>query len=254
MSSLNILKRAEAGHDPKTVGHLNRIRRSLTHLVGLVGDLLDAGQLQSGHFALRTREVSLASLAEDTVAEMRPLAEAKSQVLTTSLDPALPALQADGGRVAQVIRNLLHNAIRYTPASGRVHLSLAMASGALRCEVSDDGPGIDPAAMPHLFERFRQAQSQTSDGDQGVGSACSSPGRSSRPTAPWASRAARRGQHLLVHPARSASNPTLPRGAGSRPAGRRQPTTRLARRRFNRSRAIALAGRDAAPRAHSARS
>jgi signal transduction histidine kinase len=230
MSSLNILKRIEDGHDPKTLGHLNRIRRSLTHLVGLVGDLLDAGQLQSGHFALRTRDVPLAALAEDTVAEMRPLAEAKSQSLSAALDPALPAIQADGVRVAQVIRNLLHTAIRYTPAGGHMHLSLTADGDMLRCTVSDDGPGIDPAAMPHLFERFRQAQSQTSDRDQGVGLGLfiskaiveahgGSIGVESRP--------GQGSTFWFTLPAR-ADTPALPRGAGV-PAGGSAPADDQAR-------------------------
>lgn len=169
MSSLNILQRHEATQDAKTVSHLHRIRRSLTHLVGLVGDLLNAGQLQSGHFELRPRTLDLAPLVHDTLTEMRPLAEAKGQALTARLSPEVPRVVADEARLAQVVRNLVHNAVRYTPANGRIELVLATDGTQVRCEVRDDGPGIDGAAMPHLFQRFSQVHDEASGRDQGVG-------------------------------------------------------------------------------------
>jgi signal transduction histidine kinase len=169
MSSLNILERADAGQDAKTVRHLTRIRRSLADLVGLVGDLLNAGQLQSGHFHLRTRALDFAQVVAETVAELKPLAENKAHALTVTVDSALPRVCGDGARLAQVLRNVVHNAIRYTPANGRIHLSLAMAGPHLRCEVRDSGPGIEAAAMPHLFQRFSQVHKESPDREQGVG-------------------------------------------------------------------------------------
>jgi signal transduction histidine kinase len=169
MSSLNILERAEAGQDARTARHLTRMRRSLADLVGLVGDLLNAGQLQSGHFRLRTRAMDFEPVVAETVAELRPLAENKAHALSVTLDAALPQVCGDGARLAQVLRNLIHNAIRYTPANGRIQLSLAMAGPHLRCEVRDNGPGIEAAAMPHLFQRFSQVHDEAPDRDQGVG-------------------------------------------------------------------------------------
>lgn len=169
MSSLNLLQRQEAHHDARTVSHLQRMRRSLTHLVGLVGDLLNAGQLQSGHFALRTRRLDLGPLLADMVAEMRPLAEHKGHALTLDVEAALPAVVADEARLAQVLRNLIHNAIRYTPANGRIVLGASVDGERIRCEVRDDGPGIDETAMPHLFQRFSQVHDEASGRDQGVG-------------------------------------------------------------------------------------
>jgi signal transduction histidine kinase len=169
MSSLNILERSDAAQDAKTVRHLTRIRRSLADLVGLVGDLLNAGQLQSGHFHLRTQTLDFAHVVAETVAEMKPLAENKTHELSMTIDAALPPVCGDETRLAQVLRNLIHNAIRYTPAGGRIQLSLEAAGPHLRCEVRDDGPGIEAAAMPHLFQRFSQVHSEAADRDQGVG-------------------------------------------------------------------------------------
>ncbi|MNS86809.1 Alginate biosynthesis sensor protein KinB [compost metagenome] len=168
-SSLSILKRAEANQDAKTVSHLNRIGRSMTHLVGLVGDLLNASQLQSGHFELRTRPMAIDQVAKDTLAEMRPLAENKGHQLTLDIAPALPSIAGDEMRLAQVVRNLLHNAIRYTPASGRIHLTIRAEGAHVRLEVQDNGPGIEAAAERHLFQRFSQIHAESPDREQGVG-------------------------------------------------------------------------------------
>lgn len=169
MSSLNILKRVDDTHDPKTRTHLNRIRRSLTQLTGLVGDLLNAGQLQSGHFQLRTGTVALDAIAHETLAEMRTLADQKEQALSLTVDASVSAVPGDAARLAQVLRNLLHNAIRYTPEKGRIRVALSTDDGHVRCEVDDTGHGIAPADVPHLFERFRQAHAPAADHDQGVG-------------------------------------------------------------------------------------
>jgi signal transduction histidine kinase len=168
-SSLSILKRTEADQDAKTVSHLNRIGRSMTHLVSLVGDLLNASQLQSGHFQLRTRPMAIDRVAKDTLAEMRPLAENKGHRLTMDIAPALPSIPGDEMRLAQVVRNLLHNAIRYTPANGRIHLIIRAEGRDVRCEVQDNGPGIEAAAERHLFQRFSQVHAESPDRDQGVG-------------------------------------------------------------------------------------
>lgn len=169
MSSLNILERSEAHLDAKTVRHHDRIRRNLSHLVGLVGDLLNAGQLQSGHFQLRRRTLDLETVARETLAEMSALAESKGHALSMSAASELPCVDGDEARLAQVFRNLIHNAIRYTPANGRIHLTLTSDGTLARCELRDNGPGIDAAALPHLFQRFSQAHAEAPDRDQGVG-------------------------------------------------------------------------------------
>jgi signal transduction histidine kinase len=169
LSSLNILERPEADRNAKTVRHLDRIRRSLTQLIGLVDDLLHAGQLQNGHFQLRTRALALERVAQETLAEMSPLAENKSLLLSMTIVPELPRVWGDEARLAQVFRNLVHNAIRYTPSNGRIHLSLDVEGPHVRCEVRDTGPGIEAAAMPHLFQRFSRVHAGAPGRDQGVG-------------------------------------------------------------------------------------
>ncbi|HEY9722478.1 MAG TPA: ATP-binding protein [Oscillatoriaceae cyanobacterium] len=169
LGSLNLLERDADSLESKTVSHLKRMRRSVTHLNGLVGDLLNAGQLQSGHFRLRTRPLALAAVAAETVSEMRPLAEQKQQSLALDVSEDLPAIDGDGTRLEQVFRNLLHNAIRYTPDSGCIQLVLARDGEHIRCEVRDDGPGIAAEALPRLFQRFSQVHEAAPARDQGVG-------------------------------------------------------------------------------------
>lgn len=169
LGALNILKRHEASMDAKTVSQHDRIRRSLTNLIGLVGDLLNAGQLQSGHFRLRTRSLDLGMVAQEAVAEMRGLADQKGHSLSMRVLPELPPVCGDRTRLEQVFRNLIHNAIRYTPATGRIRVLIAFDGTQVRCEVQDDGPGIDAKALQLLFQRFSQAHTEAPDRDQGVG-------------------------------------------------------------------------------------
>lgn len=169
MGALSLLKRHESGLEVKVVSHHDRIRRSLTHLNGLVSDLLNASQLQNGHFRLFPVPLDLAQVAQESVAEMRGLAEQKGHSLALSVASELPPLHGDPTRLEQVFRNLLHNAIRYTPADGRIQLVVGAAGNQVRCEVRDNGPGIEPASMASLFHRFSQAHAGAPDRDQGVG-------------------------------------------------------------------------------------
>lgn len=169
LGSLSILKRHEQALDEKSISQHDRIRRSLTHLIGLVGDLLNAGQLQSGHFRLRTRSLELGTVAKDMVAEMRGLADQKGHTLALSLPPELPEVCGDRTRLEQVFRNLIHNAIRYTPANGLIQVRVGLEGHQVRCEVQDNGPGIESTALPALFQRFSQVHAEALDRDQGVG-------------------------------------------------------------------------------------
>ena len=97
------------------------------------------------------------------------LVDRRAQSGSVPLDAALPRVRGDETRLTQVLRNLIHNAIRYTPAGGRIHLSLEVAGPHLRCAVTDDGPGIGAAAVPLLVQRFSQVHSEAADRDQGGG-------------------------------------------------------------------------------------
>ncbi|HZA35189.1 MAG TPA: HAMP domain-containing sensor histidine kinase, partial [Vicinamibacterales bacterium] len=89
--------------------------------------------------------------------------------LTASIDPAVPQMMADGRRLQQVIWNLVHNAIKFTPDQGGVEVAVTRTSTSVQIRVTDNGQGISPDFLPYVFDRFRQADSSTTRGAWGLG-------------------------------------------------------------------------------------
>src|SRR6185503_18201682 len=99
---------------------------------------------------------------------MRPQAEASRITLTVETDAAF-TLRADGVRLSQVVTNLVGNALRFTPPGGTIAVTLSRDDDQAVLTVTDDGGGIDPAFLPHVFERFRQGDRKRSGGSRGLG-------------------------------------------------------------------------------------
>ena len=112
--------------------------------------------VDAGVDGLRKEKVDVAALAEQCTALVRPLAEARGLTLRLHSDGAA-VLEADPGKLREVLTNLLHNAIEYNRPDGSVELSVARHNGSLRVEVRDTGVGIAPEARAHIFERFYRA-------------------------------------------------------------------------------------------------
>src|SRR5205823_489233 len=100
---------------------------------------------------------------------VRPAAAAKAIRLRTAIDPDVGPATGDADRLQQVVWNLLANAVKFTPAGGNVELRLERAGAAARLSVSDSGAGIEPQFLPHLFERFTQADGSTRRAHAGLG-------------------------------------------------------------------------------------
>src|SRR2546426_843029 len=136
--------------------------------VGLVDDLLDLSQLESKRATLDLRPVDVAALVAYTVDKLRPLA----QYSGLRLDQATPAevwVTADRDRLEQVLTNLIDNALKYTPAGGRVDVRVVPSNGEVEISVSDTGKGIGPDDLPHVFERFYRADRSRTRGSGGTG-------------------------------------------------------------------------------------
>jgi signal transduction histidine kinase len=149
--------------------YLGRLRGSALSLNDLVSDLLNAAQLQAGTFMISPGVVALGALATDIVEDLRPLLEASQHELTLEIAPELPDVPGDEARVAQVLRNLLTNAIRYTPSGGELSLRIAPAEAGLRVEVADNGPGLTPEQVAGLFRRFGHGAGAAGNGGVGLG-------------------------------------------------------------------------------------
>ena len=126
-------------------------------LARLVDDLRMLSLADSGQLLLERREEDLAGIAERAAAAVAAQARVKDVRLDLALQDSLPRVALDSDRIAQVLRNLLSNALRHTPSGGRVALALRAEDGRAVVEVSDTGAGIPPEALPHVFDRFYRA-------------------------------------------------------------------------------------------------
>jgi PAS domain S-box-containing protein len=146
------------------------IERQVRHLTRLVDDLLDVTRITRGKVVLHKQPVEVATAVADAVETCRPLIDERGQELNVVLTPAL-RVEADPTRLAQVVGNLLNNAAKYTPEGGHIRLSADREGGEVVLRVKDDGIGIPPAVLPHVFDLFAQAEGSLhrSQGGLGIG-------------------------------------------------------------------------------------
>jgi CheY-like chemotaxis protein/anti-sigma regulatory factor (Ser/Thr protein kinase) len=135
----------------------------------LIEDLLDVSRMMSGKLRLNVRDAEVLSVVRAAVDAVRPAADAGGVTLHASLDPRSGRASIDPDRLQQVVWNLLNNAVKFTGRGGRVEVTLRRLDGELEIRVNDTGSGISPEFLPHLFERFRQADASTTRTHGGLG-------------------------------------------------------------------------------------
>ncbi|HEY0082307.1 MAG TPA: ATP-binding protein [Pyrinomonadaceae bacterium] len=156
--------------DEESVGKaFDVIERNAQNQKRLIDDLLDVSRIIGGKLLLDVREIELARIIEDAVEVVRPAAAARGIRLESSFDPEVWTVSGDAGRLRQVVWNLLSNAVKFTPEGGRVEVRLERDGSRARVAVSDTGKGIAPDFLPHVFERFRQADAKTTRAFDGLG-------------------------------------------------------------------------------------
>jgi signal transduction histidine kinase/ActR/RegA family two-component response regulator len=149
---------------------IETIHRNASALAHIIDDLLDVSRIVAGTLHLVHHPVDLAAVVEAAFDAVRPLAEAKNTQLHFAPDPSsTEVVSGDADRLQQVVVNLLSNAIKFTPENGRVDVSIKHAGSNLELAVEDTGEGISPDFLPHVFDRFRQADSATSRRHGGLG-------------------------------------------------------------------------------------
>jgi signal transduction histidine kinase len=158
----------EEEQDEQKRSYLGIVDRNSERLLGLVSDLLFSARLQSGRLDLEHSEVDLHRLVLHAVESARPRAEAAGVELTVAADSVPPVL-GEAVRLAQLLDNLISNAIKFTPRGGRVSVQLSAGDGLVRFEVSDTGIGISEQERERLFERFFRSQSALERQIQGTG-------------------------------------------------------------------------------------
>lgn len=142
------------------------IASQVRHLVRLVDDLLDISRITRGRVELRQEIVDVAYIVAKAVETTRPLIESKNHCLKISLPDSNALLNGDPVRLVQVLVNLLDNAAKYTPPGGNIELNVRLAGGEIELSVRDDGLGIPPDLLAHVFDLFEQGE-RTLDRSQG---------------------------------------------------------------------------------------
>ncbi|OGS05207.1 MAG: hypothetical protein A3G41_08730 [Elusimicrobia bacterium RIFCSPLOWO2_12_FULL_59_9] len=148
---------------------VGKIENRSIRLNEMITSILDLSKLESGTSELRLQRVDLSGLIRSLLSQIELLAKAKGIALTHDLRETLPSIWADPGMLEQVLTNLIHNALKFTPPRGTVHVSARQDQAFVQVIVSDSGPGIAPEYHDAIFERFRQIREDVESGASGKG-------------------------------------------------------------------------------------
>ena len=155
--------------EAKRARGLEVIERNAVAQAQLIEDLLDVSRIISGKLLLNIGLVDLRAVIDAAIDSVKPAMEAKQLRLQATVDPTLAPIPADPHRIQQVVWNLLSNAIKFTPKQGTIKLELSRGDARVELTVTDSGPGISREFLPHIFERFRQADSSITRTHGGLG-------------------------------------------------------------------------------------
>jgi PAS domain S-box-containing protein len=156
--------------DEESKNHaLEVIERNAWAQKQIIEDILDVSRVITGKLQLNFGPVNLATVADAALDALRPAFEAKQIQVESEYQPDLRTIHGDADRLQQVIWNLLSNASKFTPAGGSVRLTISEENGSAQIQVSDSGPGVASDFLPHVFERFTQADGSTTRTHGGLG-------------------------------------------------------------------------------------
>src|SRR5258705_2842040 len=159
-----------AGLDAESIARAARIIvQNAATQAQLVDDMLDMSRVVTGRLRLDFEACDLGAVISAAIETVRPVAEAKGVALSPVLDADATPIVGAADRLQQVVWNLLTNAVKFTPAGGAVDVILRHSGGSAEIVVRDNGEGIAPGVLPHVFERFRQEDSSTTRAHGGLG-------------------------------------------------------------------------------------
>lgn len=156
--------------DKKLAGDfLIKVDNEVDRISQIVTELTELSRIETGGVKLRIEPANLNQLIEDVITHLSPQAARKELTILTELAPAIPSVQADRERIRQVIINIIHNAIKFTAAGGKVIISTKQSGESVVVQVTDNGIGISTEDLPHIFERFFKADRARSSIGTGLG-------------------------------------------------------------------------------------
>lgn len=165
----NLQRRFGRNLDADTVETMQTMHANAMRLLKLINDLLDLVRLESGRMEVKAEPLALAEFLKGLASAARQVAEDKRIVLETVVDPQLGRLLADRDKLEKILLNLVFNALKFTPAGGRVELRAERREGDYVIQVADTGMGISEKNLAHVFDRFWQADGSSKRKYQGVG-------------------------------------------------------------------------------------
>lgn len=148
---------------------IESIERNARAQAQLIEDLLDISRITSGKLRLDVKPIRLISVITGAIDSIQPAADAKDVQLGLVLDPSVDQIEGDASRLQQVVWNCLSNAVKFTPAGGKVRVHLESRDSVARITIADTGAGIDPEFLPHVFGRFQQADGAMTRAHSGLG-------------------------------------------------------------------------------------
>ena len=155
--------------EANTTRAIETIERNAKAQAQLIEDLLDVSRMITGKLRLNVAPVDLAAVINMAIDCVQLAADSKDIRLEVILDPRARRVEGDAGRLQQVVWNLVANAIKFTPAGGKIVVRLERLRSCLQIQVSDTGSGISPEFLPFIFDRFRQADGSSTRGNGGLG-------------------------------------------------------------------------------------
>jgi signal transduction histidine kinase len=168
--SLAGLERLLSNSEKSLLGDMIRLaERSSEQITRMVRSLLDIERLEQGRTMLNVQPTTLDSLFGEAVDMVRPIAEEAGQTLKYEIDPNLPALQIDGDMIQRVVTNLMENAIKHTPASGSITVTVRLITDTIRISVADTGPGVPRHFKDEIFDKFFRIKYSNAPNGVGLG-------------------------------------------------------------------------------------
>ena len=164
-----LLRMEEIKESPNLKRMADAVKRNAMAQSKLIRDLLDLSRLRSGKLELNRETVSPVASIENAIETVRMDAAAKQIAIEVTAPDDLLFVKADPVRLEQIIWNLLNNSIKFTPANGKIEVRLEEEGNHIVLTVNDNGQGIDPSFLPHIFEIFRQADAGTNRAQAGMG-------------------------------------------------------------------------------------
>ena len=162
----HVLRRSAAAENARAVETIERNARTQSRLID---DLLDMSRIISGNLRLDMELVDLAAVTDSVLASLEPTAQAKQLSVGGRRGPRRPLVRGDASRLQQIVWNLLSNAVKFTPAGGKVSITLGHEADRVVLVVEDSGQGIPAAFLPFVFDRFRQSDASSTRAHGGLG-------------------------------------------------------------------------------------